>query len=77
MKKYDIGSVIHNKWVIVSILKIRKQNRKILCFNLNTHTFTEGWIWDFTRDLIADNKPTIEPMCVITKVSIPTTNLID
>lgn len=76
-QKYIIGSIIHDKWVIVAILKIRKQNKKLLCFNLNSHIFTEGWIWDFTRDLIPDNKVTKNPMCMVSQVFVPITNLKD
>lgn len=71
MRKYEIGSIINDKWIIVSILQVRKQNKKLLCFNLYTYTFTEGWIWDFTRDLISNNKPTKNPICVLTKTYIP------
>lgn len=54
--KYTPGAVINGVWVIVAILETRKQNKKLLCYNLKTDTFTEGWIWDFTRDLISPNK---------------------
>ena len=54
--KYTPGAVINGVWVIVAILETRKQNKKLLCYNLETDTFAEGWIWDFTRDLISPNK---------------------
>ena len=54
--KYSPGAVINGKWVVVSILETRKQNKKLLCYHLETDNFVEGWIWDFTRDLISPNK---------------------
>lgn len=53
-RKYTVGSVINNKWVIISILEVRKQNKKLICYNLSTNQFKEGWIWDFTRDIVTD-----------------------
>lgn len=67
-KKYDIGSVINNQWVIVSILEVKKQNKKILCYHLNNKVFTEGWIWDFTRGLINPNKQNLKNMCEIVHI---------
>ena len=67
-KKYDIGSVINGEWVIVSILEIRKQNKKILCYHLDTKIFTEGWIWDFTRGLINPEKQNLKNMCEIVHI---------
>lgn len=75
--KYKIGSTINNKWVIVSILEIKKQNKKLLCFNLNTFRFTEGWIWDFTRDLIDDDKSTTNPKCRLSKNIHPVGKTLD
>lgn len=54
-KKYEIGTWINNKWIIISILYVRKQNKKILCYNPEHNIFKEGWIWDFTRNIV---KPT-------------------
>lgn len=64
-KKYEVGSVINGEWIIVSILQVKKQNKKILCYHLNKKIFLEGWIWDFTRDIINPNKQNINPLCKI------------
>lgn len=64
-KKYDIGSIINGEWIIVAILQIKKQNKKILCYHLNKKIFLEGWIWDFTRDIVNPNKQNINPLCKI------------
>lgn len=64
-KKYEVGSVINGVWVIVSILQKKQQNKKILCYHLDKKIFLEGWIWDFTRDIINPNKQNIHPLCKI------------
>lgn len=69
-KKYDIGSVINNEWVIVSVLEVKKQNKKILCYHLETKSFTEGWIWDFTRGLINPNRQNLKPLCEIIYIKV-------
>ena len=70
-KKYDVGNVINGEWVIVSILEIKKQNKKILCYHLETKVFTEGWIWDFTRGLINPEKQNLNPLCKIVYIRVP------
>lgn len=65
-QKYDIGKLINNEWAIVSILEVKNQNKKILCYNINTNSFIEGWIWDFTRGLILTSKKSRNQMCYIT-----------
>ena len=50
--KYYAGEWINKKWIIVSILYVRKQNKKILCYNPEHNIFKEGWIWDFTRNIV-------------------------
>ena len=35
-QKYDIGKLINNEWAIVSILEVKNQNKKILCYNINS-----------------------------------------
>ena len=67
-KKYDIGGVINNEWIIVSILQVKKQNSKILCYHLGTRNFIEGWIWDFTRGLINPNKQNFKNLCEIVHI---------
>ena len=67
-KKYEVGKVINNKWVIVAILEIKKQNKKVLCFNFQELNFVEGWIWDFTRDLINPNKKPKEINCHVINI---------
>ena len=64
-QKYDIGKLINNEWAIVSILEVKNQNKKILCYNINTNFFVEGWIWDFTRDLISTSKQNRNPLCYL------------
>jgi hypothetical protein len=54
--KYEVGKRINEKWIIVSILYSKKQNKKILCYNPEHNLFKEGWIWDFTRDIVSYNK---------------------
>lgn len=67
-RKYDIGKLINGEWVIVSILQVKKQNTKILCYHLKTKNFVEGWIWDFTRGLINPNKQNLKNMCEIVHI---------
>lgn len=67
-RKYDIGKKINEEWVIVSILQVKKQNIKILCYHLETKNFVEGWIWDFTRGLINPNKQNLKNMCEIVHI---------
>ena len=67
-KKYDIGKTINGEWVIVSILQVKKQNAKILCYHLETKNFVEGWIWDFTRGLINPRKQNLKNMCEIVHI---------
>ena len=67
-KKYDIGGIINEEWVIVSILQVKKQNKKILCYHLETRNFVEGWIWDFTRGLINPNKQNLKNLCEIVHI---------
>lgn len=67
-RKYDIGKTINKEWVIVSILQVKKQNTKILCYHLETKNFVEGWIWDFTRGLINPNKQNLKNMCEIVHI---------
>lgn len=67
-KKYDIGKIINEEWIIVSILQTKKQNAKILCYHLKTKNFVEGWIWDFTRGLINPNKQNFKNMCEIVHI---------
>jgi hypothetical protein len=67
-RKYDVGKLINGEWVIVSILQVKKQNTKILCYHLKTKNFVEGWIWDFTRGLINPNKQNLKNMCEIVHI---------
>lgn len=67
-RKYDIGTIINGEWIIVSILQVKKQNTKILCYHLETKNFVEGWIWDFTRGLINPNKQNLKNMCEIVHI---------
>lgn len=67
--KYSPGAVINGKWVVVSILETRKQNKKLLCYHLETDNFVEGWIWDFTRDLINPNKISQRIACKVIHVN--------
>lgn len=70
-KKYEIGNWINNKWIIVSILFVRNQNKKILCYNPEHNIFKEGWIWDFTRDIV---QPTTnrKQLCYICNLKLST-----
>ena len=61
-KKYEIGTWINNKWIIIAILCIQHQNKKILCYNPENNIFKEGWIWDFTKDKIKPI-PNKKPIC--------------
>ena len=72
MIKYDIGSTINKKWVIISILKVNKQNKKVLCYNIEDNIFKEGWIWDFTRDLVKSTQNK-KPDCYLSKCNIKQT----
>lgn len=79
MIKYEIGSWINKKWIIVSVLYSRKQNRKLLCYNPKYNIFKEGWIWDFTRDLInitPNKKPKCYSLCQ-TKINLEWDNILD
>lgn len=79
MIKYEIGSWINKKWIIVSVLYSRKQNRKILCYNPEYNIFKEGWIWDFTRDIVKatkNNKPICSALCQ-TKINLEWQNILD
>lgn len=67
--KYDIGTIINNKWVIISILKVNKQNKKLICYNIEDNIFKEGWIWDFTRDLVRSTQNK-KPDCYLSKCTI-------
>lgn len=69
MIKYDIGTIINKKWVIISILKVNKQNKKVICYNIENNIFKEGWIWDFTRDLVK-LIPNKKPECYLSKCLI-------
>lgn len=69
MIKYDIGSIINRKWVIISILKVNKQNKKILCYNIEDNIFKEGWIWDFTRNRVKST-PNKKSDCYLAKCKI-------
>lgn len=66
---YESGKRINDKWVIVSILKVKKQNKKILCMHIDTGIFKEGWIWDFTRDKVKPT-PNKKPLCYLSRVTI-------
>ena len=67
--KYDIGTIINEKWVIISILKINKQNKKCLVYNIEHNMFKECWIWDLTRD-IATHNLNKTPECYLSKCKI-------
>ena len=66
---YEAGKRINDKWIIISILKVRKQNKKILCMHIETGIFREGWIWDFTRDKVKPT-PNKKPLCYLSQVRI-------
>lgn len=66
---YEAGKRINDKWIIISILKVRKQNKKILCMHIETGIFREGWIWDFTRDKVKPT-PNKKPLCYLSRVRI-------
>lgn len=77
--KYEIGNWINQKWIIVSVLYSRKQNKKLLCYNPKYNIFKEGWIWDFTRDLInitPNKKPECYSLCQ-TKINLEWQNILD
>lgn len=71
MKKilYEAGKRINDKWIIISVLKVKKQNKKILCMHIETGIFREGWIWDFTRDKVKPT-PNKKPLCYLSRVKI-------
>ena len=66
---YEAGKRINDKWIIVAILKVKRQNKKILCMHIETGIFKEGWIWDFTRDKVSQN-PNKKPLCYLARVTI-------
>jgi hypothetical protein len=66
---YESGKRIKDEWIIISILEVRNQNKKIICMHTKTGIFKEGWLWDFT------NKPVyptnnIDPWCYLARVRI-------
>ena len=76
---YSIGKKIGDKWIIVAILEKRGCNKKIICYNAQNGIFKEGWIWDFTRNLVSD-KPNRNPSCKIceyTFTDLPRNELYD
>ena len=70
-KFYEVGKRINDKWIIVSILYTRKQNKKLVCMHIPTGIFKEGWIWDFTRDIVKPTKNR-NPLCYLSKIQIKT-----
>ena len=64
-QKYEIGKLINNKWAIVSILEVKNQNKKVLCYNIDTNSFVESWIWDFTRNIVSASKKNRNPLCYL------------
>ena len=71
MKKilYESGKRINDEWIIISILEVRKQNKKIICMHTKTGMFKEGWLWDFTNKPV---NPTnnINPWCYLARITI-------
>lgn len=62
--KYDIGKRINDRWIIVAVLKKNKQNKKLLCYDTKDNLFKEGWIFDFTRNIVAKNSSR-KPSCIL------------
>lgn len=65
---HKVGSLLKDRWIIVSILKQNGVNKKILCYDTNNGNFVEGWICNFISG-VQNNRTTRKNSCVICEMN--------